>query len=75
MAEMALKHTLINTPSFVPSLVAQLVKNPAAMRETWVQSLRWEDPLEKRKTTHSSVPAWRTPWTVQSMGLQRVGYN
>ena len=51
MAEMALKHTLINTPSFVPSLVAQLVKNPAAMRETWVQSLRWEDPLEKGKAT------------------------
>ena len=54
------------------SLVAQLVKNPPAMRETWVQSLGWEDPLEKRKATHSSILAWSIPWTVQSMGLQRV---
>ena len=41
------------------SLVAQLVKNPPAMRETWVPSLDWEDPLEKRKATHSSILAWR----------------
>ena len=46
------------------SLVAQLVKNPPAMWETWVQSLGWEDPLEKEKATHSSVLAWRIPWTV-----------
>ena len=46
------------------SLVAQLVKNPPAMRETWVQSLGWEDPLEKGKATHSSVLAWRIPQTV-----------
>ena len=46
------------------SLVAQLVKNPPAMRETWVRSLGWEDPLEKRKATHSSILAWRIPWTV-----------
>ena len=46
------------------SLVAQLVKNPPAMRETWVQSLGWEDPLEKAKATHSSIQAWRIPWTV-----------
>ena len=46
------------------SLVAQLVKNPLAMWETWAQSLGWEDPLEKRKATHSSVLAWRIPWTV-----------
>ena len=45
------------------SLVAQLVKNPPAMRETWVQSLHWEDPLEKEKATHSSILAWRIPWT------------
>ena len=45
-------------------LVAQLVKNPPAMRETWVQSLGWEDPLEKGKATHSSILAWRIPWTV-----------
>ena len=46
------------------SLVAQLVKNPPAMWETWVWSLGWEDPLEKGKSTHSSILAWRSPWTV-----------
>ena len=46
------------------SLVAQLVKNLPAMWETWVRSLGWEDPLEKGKATHSSVLAWRIPWTV-----------
>ena len=46
------------------SLVAQLVKNPPAMPETWVQSLGWEDPLEKGKATHSSILAWIIPWTV-----------
>ena len=45
------------------SLVAQLVKNPPAMWETWVQSLGWEDPLEKGMATHSSILAWRIPWT------------
>ena len=52
------------------SLVAQLVKNPPAMRETWVQSLGWEDPLEKGK----AILAWRIPWT-KSMGSQRVGHD
>ena len=46
------------------SLVFQTVNNLPAMRETWVQSLGWEDPLEKRKVTHSSILAWRIPWTV-----------
>ena len=46
------------------SLVAQLVKTPPAMEETWVKSLGWEDPLEKGKATHSSILAWRIPWTV-----------
>jgi len=46
------------------SLVAQLVKNPPPMQETWVRSLGWEDPLEKEKATHSSILAWRIPWTV-----------
>ena len=55
------------------SLVAQLVKNPPAMTETWVQSLGWEDHLEKGKVTHSSILAWRTSWTVQSMGSPRTG--
>ena len=45
------------------SLVAQMVKNPPAMRETWVQSLGWEDPVEKGKATHSSILAWRLSWT------------
>ena len=48
------------------SLVAQLVKNLSAMRETWVRSLGWEDALEKGKATHSRILAWRTPWTIQS---------
>ena len=46
---------------FRASLVAQLVKNPPAMWETWVRSLGWEDPLEKEKAAHSSVLAWRIP--------------
>ena len=46
------------------SLVAQTVKNPPAMRETWVRSLGWEDPLEEGKATHSSILAWRIPRTV-----------
>ena len=57
------------------SLVAQLVKNPPAMWETWVQSLGWDDPLEKGTATPSSIPVWRIPWTVWSMGLQRVGHD
>ena len=62
------------------ALVAQLVKNLPAMRETWVRSLGWEDPLEKGTATHSSSLAWRIAWTeepggLQSMGSQRVGHN
>ena len=53
-------------------LVVQLVKNPPAMRETWVQSLSCEDTLEKGTVTHSSILAWRIPWTIQSMVSQRV---
>ena len=55
--------------------MAQLVEIPPAMQETWVQSLGWEDPLEKGKATHSSILVWRIPWTVQSMGSQRVGQD
>ena len=44
--------------------VAQLVKNPPAMRETWFRSLGWEDPLEKGKATHSTILAWRIPWAI-----------
>ena len=57
------------------SLVTQLVKNPPAMWETWVQSLDWEDPLEKGTATHSSILALRIPWTIQSMGSQIVGHD
>ena len=46
------------------SLVTQLVQNPPAIRETWILSLGWEDPLEKGKATGSSIKAWRIPWTV-----------
>ena len=67
-------------------LMAQLVKNPPAMRETWVLPLGWEDPLEKGKSTHYCILAWRIPWTEdwqaivhrvakESTGLQRVGHN
>ena len=57
------------------SLVAQLVKNLPAMRETWVLSLSWEDPMEKGMATHSRFLAWRIPWTAWSTGLQRVGHE
>ena len=60
-----------------------MVKNPAAMQKTkevWVRSLGQEDPLEEEMATHSSILAWRTPWTeepggLQSMGPQRVGHD
>ena len=63
---------------YIASLVAQRVKNLPAMWETWVQSLGWEDPLEEGVATHSSILAWRIPWTeepggLQSMGSHRVG--
>ena len=63
------------------SLVAQMVKNPPAMRETLVRSLGWEDFLEWEMATHSSILTWRILRTeepgqlAQSMGLQRVGYS
>ena len=61
------------------SLVAQTVKNLPAMRETWVQSLDWEDPLEEGMATHPSILAWRIPmdrgaWGPQPMGSQRLGH-
>jgi len=57
------------------SIAAQLVKNLLTIQETWVQSLGWEDPLEKGKDTLSSILAWRIPCTVKSMGLQRVKHD
>ena len=58
---------LLNTerwPRSGASLEAQLVKNPPAMWETWVRSLGWEDLMEKGTATHSSILAWRIPWTI-----------
>ena len=55
------------------SLVAQAVKNPPAIQETQVQSLGREDPLEKGMATHSSILAWRIPWTGEPGGLQSIG--
>ena len=62
------------------SLVAQMVKNLPAMRETWLQTLGWEDPLEKKMATHANILAWRIPWRerpgrLQSTELQRVGHD
>ena len=55
------------------SLVSQMVKNLPAMREAWVRSLGWEDPLEEEMATHSSILAWRIPWTEEPGGLQSMG--
>ena len=60
--------------------MAQTVKNLPAVWETWVRSLGWEDPLEKEMATHSSILAWRIPWTeksgrLQAMDSQRVRHN
>ena len=54
--------------------MAQLVKNPPAMWETLVQSLGWEDPLEKRMATHSNILAWRIPWTVAHQAPLSMGF-
>ena len=55
------------------SLVAQTIKNMPAMQETWVQYLGWEEPLEKKTATHSSILAWRIPWTEEPGRLQSMG--
>ena len=62
------------------SLVAQMVKSLLVMQETWIRSLGREDPLEKKMATHSSILAWRIPWTegpegLQSTGSQRAGHD
>ena len=60
--------------------MAQMVKRLSAMQETWVRSLGWEDPLEKEMAAHSSILAWKIPWTAEpgrspSMGSQSVGHD
>ena len=57
------------------SLVAQTVKNTSAVQETWVRSLGQEDPLEEGMATHSSIRAWRIPWTEEPGGLQPMGHK
>ena len=54
-------------------MVQTIVKNLPAMQETWVQSLDWDDPLEKGMATHSSTLAWEIPWTEEPGGLQSMG--
>jgi len=71
---------LIYTAAIWASMVAQTVKCLPTMRETWVRSLGREFPLEKEMATHSSTLTWKIPWTeepgrLQSVGLQRVGYD
>ena len=75
-----LKQLCISTLTFADSEMALVVKNPPAMQETQVRSLGWEDPLEKRMATHSSILAWRIPWTEEpdrlwSIGFQRVRHD
>ena len=74
MPKKQLYASMLNSLSLVYSL-SELVKNLPAMQETWVQSLGWEDPLEKGKAAHSNILAWRIPWTVQFMGSQRVRHE
>ena len=57
------------------SLIVQLVKNLPAMQETWVQSLGWEDPLEKEMAAHSTILAWRIPRTEEPGRLQSIGWQ
>ena len=75
-----MENLIIFSDSDWASLVAQMVKNLSALRETCVQSLSWEEPLEEGMATHSSILAWRTsrteePGGLLSMGSQRVGHD
>jgi len=76
---MTLLYSYVNdvmlTLTFLTSLIAQLVNNPPVIQETPVLFVGWEDPLEKGMAAHSSILAWRIPWTVQSTWLQRVGHD
>ena len=73
-------HTNLSYVRSCYPVVTQTVKNLSAIQETQVQSLGWEDPLEKGMATHSNILAWRIPWTeepgrLQFMGSQRVGHD
>ena len=69
------KYLVILFSSNEAFLMAQMIKNLPAMQETQVHSLGWEDSLEKRMATHSSILAWRTAWTEELGGSQRVGHH
>ena len=78
--ELAIGSELRVSLTFSTSLVAQMVKHLPTMRDTRVQSLGWEDLLEKEMAIHSSILAWKIPWMeetgrLQSLGSQRVGHN
>ena len=73
LAEEPLRGSLSMVLSGKTSLVAQMVKHLPKMRETRVQSLGWEDLLQKEMATHSSILAWKTPWTEKPGRLQFVG--
>ena len=66
-------YSTLVVPKLRASLVVQLAKNPLPVQHTWVWSLGQEDPLEKEMATHSSILAWRIPWTEEPGGLQSVG--
>ena len=80
MKKMCVHNTFMYMYNWGVSLVAQMVKNPPAMQDTWVLSLGPEDPLKKRTATHCSILAWRILWTeepgrLQSTGSQRVRHS
>ena len=80
MGGISLPDALDHYITIVSNMVAQRLKRLPPVQETWVQSLGQEDPLEEGMATHSSILAWRIPWTedpggLQSIGLQRVGHN
>ena len=72
---MVAKHSTALSTINLASWVVEMIKNLPEVQETWVQSLDWEDPLEKGMATHSSTLAWRIPWTEESGGLQSMGWQ
>ena len=72
---MVAKHSTALSTIKSASRVVEMIKNLPEVQETWVQSLRWEDPLEKGMATHSSTLAWRIPWTEEPGGLQSMGWQ
>ena len=72
---MVAKHSTALSTIKSASWVVEMVKNLPEVQETWVQSLGWEDPLEKGMATHSSTLAWRSPWTEDPGGLLSMGWQ